>query len=54
MTINVAGGSILGEMVGARQHRSRTYSARRECRIAGCATVLSIYNSKQWCGMHSI
>jgi hypothetical protein len=54
MSLNLAGDSVLGEMMGSRRRRSRRYSGRRVCRIDGCATVLSIYNPTPGCGMHSI
>ena len=47
-----AEGIFYGERLGQRCARSKTFPIRRECAAPGCATVLSIYNSRSLCAVH--
>jgi hypothetical protein len=44
--------SIMGEVLASYNKRPRTFRAGRRCHFEGCTTVLSIYNSEDFCGSH--
>jgi hypothetical protein len=44
--------SIMGEALASYNRRPRTFRAGRRCSFEGCSTLLSIYNSSDFCGTH--
>jgi hypothetical protein len=44
--------SIGGEALISYNRRPQTFRAGRKCRFDGCSTLLSIYNSGEFCAAH--
>jgi hypothetical protein len=44
--------SIMGEALASYNKRPRTFRAGRRCHFESCTTVLSIYNSGDFCCSH--
>lgn len=49
---SIESGSILGETLASYNRRPRTFRPGRRCKVDSCQTLLSIYNSGDYCGTH--